>query len=125
MNLVVLSHFCWRLRSHPARHMPQEAQTGDAAATNEIAASNDIVVTAQRREERLQDVPIAIAAFSGERLAHNGGYLGRRYRQPHFRRANFDARGAGQPSWVIRGVVCQISIRTTRPRLRFIMTMCI
>lgn len=32
---------------------------------------NDIVVTAQRREERLQDVPIAVTALSGEQLDQN------------------------------------------------------
>ena len=34
--------------------------------------SNDIVVTAQRRDERAQDVPIAITAFSPERLQQQG-----------------------------------------------------
>ena len=82
----------------------QEAETGDAAATNDIAASNDIVVTAQRREERLQDVPIAIAAFSGERLA-TMGVTSVEDIASHISGAQiFDARGAGQPSWVIRGV---------------------
>src|SRR3546814_14327189 len=32
----------------------------------------DIVVTAQRREERLQDVPFAISAFSGDAIAKLG-----------------------------------------------------
>ena len=32
----------------------------------------DIVVTAQRRDERAQDVPIAITAFSPERLQQQG-----------------------------------------------------
>ena len=40
-----------------------------AQSASEISASvGDIVVTAQRREERNQDVPIAITAFSNERL---------------------------------------------------------
>lgn len=34
--------------------------------------SNDIIVTAQRRNERAQDVPIAITAFSPERLQQQG-----------------------------------------------------
>lgn len=35
----------------------------------EDAASNDIIVTAQRSSQRLQDVPIAVSAFSAETLA--------------------------------------------------------
>ncbi|MFN3287065.1 MAG: TonB-dependent receptor [Sphingomonadaceae bacterium] len=41
-----------------AQGAPSEAQ----------ADSGDIVVTAQRREERLQDVPVAVTAFGGEQL---------------------------------------------------------
>ena len=33
-------------------------------------SSNDIVVTARRSEERLQDVPISITVFSQEQLAN-------------------------------------------------------
>ena len=42
-----------------------QAQAQDQAG---VGASTDIVVTAQRRDERAQDVPIAITAFSPERL---------------------------------------------------------
>lgn len=58
------------------------AQTSSAPAeqsgevTTVVDESNsglgDIVVTAQRREERLQDVPIAITAVSGETLSQRG-----------------------------------------------------
>lgn len=41
--------------------------------SNETAiGSGDIVVTAQRREERLQDVPLAVSAFTGEALQAQG-----------------------------------------------------
>ena len=46
--------------------MPAMAQ--DAPAEAERADPNDIVVTAQKRAENVQDVPISIAAFSGEGL---------------------------------------------------------
>ena len=47
----------------PAPAFAQEAQ-GAAAPDGE----NDIVVTALRREQRLQDVPAAIAALDGDAL---------------------------------------------------------
>jgi iron complex outermembrane receptor protein len=55
----------------------QEAHTSDAGtpadpqtdpAANTDAAASDIVVTARQREERLQDVPIAVTAVSGEAI---------------------------------------------------------
>ncbi len=50
---------------------PAFAQTAPATSAAEPAAQDelqDIVVTAQRREERLQDVPIAVSAISGADL---------------------------------------------------------
>src|SRR3546814_9132966 len=36
------------------------------------AALDDIVVTARRRDERLQDVPVSVVAFSGDVLEDRG-----------------------------------------------------
>jgi iron complex outermembrane receptor protein len=49
---------------------PDENQplTGDLATADE----QNVVVTARRREENLQDVPIAMTAFSGEKLEQQG-----------------------------------------------------
>jgi hypothetical protein len=44
--------------------MAQSASSGAPAA----APDDDIIVTARRRDERLQDVPVAITAISGEGL---------------------------------------------------------
>ncbi|WP_421731093.1 TonB-dependent receptor [Brevundimonas sp.] len=45
----------------------------DATPAGEQAATvGDVVVTARRREERLQDVPVAVTALSGEQLAREG-----------------------------------------------------
>ena len=50
---------------------PSPAQTANAAGTD-ASALNEIVVTAQRRTERLEDVPVSIAAYSQERLDTQG-----------------------------------------------------
>jgi iron complex outermembrane receptor protein len=48
---------------------PQPAATPGGNAANTVG---DIVVTAQRRSERLQNVPIAVAAINGTQLAAKG-----------------------------------------------------
>ncbi len=48
------------------------AQSATRAEEAPTASDADIVVTAQRRSERLQDVPLSIAAFSSEQLATSG-----------------------------------------------------
>ncbi len=82
--------------------------TATSAQENERGASEDtieeIVVYAQRRAEGLQDVPVAIAAFTADELKTLGvrnldeiiGFV------PGVEL--FDDRGAGMPVWVIRGV---------------------
>ena len=45
---------------------PVDAETADATASTQ---AGDIVVTARRREERLQDVPLSVTAFTPETLS--------------------------------------------------------
>ena len=56
--------------------VPAAAQDGNAAAASQDAAQpsdgNEIVVTAQFRQQNLQDVPIAITAVTGELLEQRG-----------------------------------------------------
>jgi iron complex outermembrane receptor protein len=54
--------------------LPAAAQTADTPAPAAEAAADDgeIVVTAQRRAERLVDVPISVTAVDGEALAGAG-----------------------------------------------------
>jgi iron complex outermembrane receptor protein len=45
------------------------ASAAAAAQTESVGAIEEIVVTAQKRSESIQDVPVSIAALSGDRLA--------------------------------------------------------
>ncbi|MDF7776445.1 TonB-dependent receptor [Sphingomonas sp. AOB5] len=57
----------------PALAQDAPADAGQAAAPAEDDGTNqDIVVTAQRREERLQQVPISVSAFSSAALEDRG-----------------------------------------------------
>lgn len=51
---------------------PVEQNTTASDAGQEEASSADVVVTAQRREERLKDVPITITAISASQIAASG-----------------------------------------------------
>ena len=50
----------------------ENAQATDAAAPAENAPEGDVVVTARKRSERLQDVPLSIAAVSGQTMQQQG-----------------------------------------------------
>jgi iron complex outermembrane recepter protein len=67
------------------------------------AQLEEIIVTAQKREQSLQDVSIAISAFDSSQLAELG--LTNLEQLPYVIPSVelFDARGSGQPTWVIRG----------------------
>lgn len=84
---------------------------GSAAAVNaeDISASNEfnfeeIVVTAQKRSQSLQDVSIAITAFTGDNISKLGVNNLEQLTEFVAGVELFDDRGAGQPTWVIRGV---------------------
>ncbi|NIJ17915.1 TonB-dependent receptor [Sphingobium vermicomposti] len=58
--------------SAAATAFAQGEQLPAPAARDAVGGWQDIVVTAQRRDERAQDVPITITAFSNERMQQQG-----------------------------------------------------
>ncbi|WP_019528099.1 TonB-dependent receptor [Dasania marina] len=68
------------------------------------AVLEEVIVSAQKRNESLQDVPIAVAAFSQEELKKSGANAVQDLIEFVPGVELFDDRGAGQPTWVIRGV---------------------
>src|SRR5207249_1435083 len=74
-RMVLLGGVATAAIAAPALAAQEPGQTGappPAAAQQRPAATNaagtDIIVTAQRRAERAQDVPVVVTAFSNERL---------------------------------------------------------
>lgn len=82
--------------------------TGSGAMAEDHGYSiEEVVVTAQKREQNLQDVGIAVSAFTGENLKALGAQS--LSDVPNFTPnvELFDEYGSGQPTWVIRGVGLQ------------------
>ncbi|UIJ46621.1 TonB-dependent receptor [Sphingomonas cannabina] len=85
----------------PLKTRPAEGSEGEEARA---AASGDIVVTAQRREQRLQDVPTAVTALGSDTFSVGG--IGRSASEvlnlvPN---ASAGTQQHGRPRWWIRGV---------------------
>jgi iron complex outermembrane receptor protein len=51
---------------------PAQAQAPAQAPAAQSADAGDIIVTAQRRAQRLQDVPIAVTALTGDQIGNQG-----------------------------------------------------
>lgn len=64
----------------------------------------EVIVTAQKRAQSLQEVSIAIAAFGEDELKSLGATNLEDITEFVSGAELFDERGAGQPTWVIRGV---------------------
>ena len=77
MKTIFLTTACVAAFAAPAAHAQDQAPAGAPVAQTAEGDGGDmgitdIVVTAQRRSERLQDVPVAVTAATGERLAAAG-----------------------------------------------------
>ncbi len=74
-----------------------------AAAPPEEGFSGDILVTAQRRQERVQDIPVAISAFGGEQV-EKLGIMSLENIAPRVPSFYFGSFGAARPQLYIRGI---------------------
>jgi iron complex outermembrane receptor protein len=71
------------------------------------AGIEEIVITAQKREQNLQDVGIAVDTFEGEDLRALGATALADVTRFSTNVQLYDEYGGGQPTWVIRGVGLQ------------------
>ena len=75
-----------------------------AVPLSTYAQIEEVIVSAQKREQNIQDVPIAISAFDETALSDIGATSLENLTSYVPGVALFDDRGAGQPTWSIRGV---------------------
>ena len=108
--LLAASSLLGLVAAQPA--LAQQADKGAGTPT----AMDDIVVTARRREEKLQDVPVAITALSGEQLAERGVVKLEdiRYQAPGFQ-VQPGPYGSAVPAFQIRGQRQQEALITQDP----------
>ena len=72
-RLVLMGLVCGTASRALAQTDPASvAQPGLTSAAEPLSGIQDIVVTARKRDERLQDVPVAITAFTNAQLARYG-----------------------------------------------------
>ena len=95
--------------------LAQEQQGSAAEAPGPSGGLEEIVVTAQRRQERVQDVPISISAFSSEQMDSQGvrsvDDIARLTPGITFQRN--DARNGSNSSISIRGIASSAGAATT------------
>ncbi|QAY79897.1 TonB-dependent receptor [Sphingosinicella sp. BN140058] len=72
LAVLALAAPSWGQDATSASDEQQAAGANDAAAATSAGQDQEIIVTARRRAESLQDVPIAVTAYSGEALERQG-----------------------------------------------------
>jgi outer membrane receptor protein involved in Fe transport len=82
------------------------------AATTDEYSGDEIIVTAQKKSENLQDVPIAVSAFSQDSLEERG-LNGGADLQIAIPNVTFGATGFGRYNFQIRGIGAQIQGAST------------
>lgn len=71
-TLRMLSHSVIALMTVPTPAFAQDMRDADASPSLAAETAEEIIVTAQRRRERLQDVPIAMTAIGHDELSQRG-----------------------------------------------------
>jgi iron complex outermembrane receptor protein len=91
------------LAASSALAYPAWAQTAPPSDDASTGGLEEIVVTAQKKSENLQRVPLSLTAFSGETLQNSGVQTATELaaRTPN---VSFDTSAAGQPRYFIRGI---------------------
>jgi iron complex outermembrane receptor protein len=83
--------------------MAQDAAAPEAPAAQAETYPGEILVTAQRREERVQDIPVAITAFGGQQV-EKLGIMSLENLAPRVPSFYFGSFGAARPQLYIRGI---------------------
>ncbi|WP_157216395.1 TonB-dependent receptor [Flavisphingomonas formosensis] len=81
-----------------------DVPTAPAAATNDASGTGDIVVTAQRREQSLMKVPLAISAVTGQGLVNKGITNSAQLASAVPNLQVNSAYGSTQPNFSLRGI---------------------
>lgn len=75
-----------------------------AVQAQSSAGLEEVVVTAQKRDQSSQDISVSVSAFNGEQISKLGNTGLQELAENVAGAEIFDDRGSGQPTWVIRGV---------------------
>jgi iron complex outermembrane recepter protein len=102
-SLVALMTAAAPLHAQTAEPQPADAQATQSTAAAGDTTSGDIVVTAQKRSERLNDVPISISAATGDQLKAQG-VTSTEDLQKIVAGFTFDKTAFGAPVFFLRGV---------------------
>ncbi len=103
-NLMSASVLAVAISSLSSPAFAQEAPADDTAAPQEQVGLSDIIVTATKRSENLQDVPVAVSAISSETLQSKGVFetSDLNNTMPNFQVSS--PYGQQQPNFSVRGV---------------------
>ena len=68
VSVIAMAAMAGSVQAQTVPGAAQEVETSQPSQARPLYGTDEILVTARRREESLQDVPVAVSAFSGELL---------------------------------------------------------